>query len=168
MLRRLLRRRRRAEPLRLRPVTLGGWLAVLTAAGVGDDGDGEPPAWEAASADVEAVEAVLEEVLLNPPARYASEEARQQTAQAAFDAYAEAAARHALRAYRRIRQLERLVGHSVGGGPPRALERSLASLSGEEYAALSRLPLWEALLYLGSRALEGDLQRENRELLSLN
>jgi hypothetical protein len=169
-LRSLSRSKRSSSPsgstvsLRLKPVTLSLWLAVLTAAGTGDDGEGELPEWDASSADLDEVEAVLQAALAEPPSRYVSAETLRATAQAAFDAVCEAATRDTERASRRVRQLERLVGYAAPRGR-RALERSFADLSPADYAAVSRLPLWEAMLYLGARGVETGLRKENDELL---
>jgi hypothetical protein len=151
---------------------------VLTAAGTGDDGEGEAPRFDPAAAfrdpktglrdraaEVEACEAVLAEAVVEPPVRFESEHALRATAAAAFEAVAAEAGRQTERAYRRLHRLEKLTGHAVRGGGRKALERSLAGLGGADYAALSRLPLWEALLLLGARALEQDLERERREVM---
>lgn len=161
-----IRGRSRSEKvsLRLRAVTLGLWLDVLTAAGTGDDGEGEPPQWDAGEAKIDEVEAVLAAALAEPPRSYVSAETLRATAQAAFEAVCEAAGRDTERASRRVRQIEQLVGYACPRGR-RALERSFADLAPADYAALSRLPLWEALLYLGARSTELGLRKENDGLL---
>ena len=97
---------------------------------------------------------------------YADEAALAATARAAFAAFRDAADRHQLEADVSIEAVADACLVDLGGetGERTALERGLATAFGPaEYFALLDAPLYRALLFLGHRAVQMQLDAERDE-----
>lgn len=156
---------RRRRPLTLPPLTFGLWREVRRAVGAPPKGGAPVPAWDPAAAPLADVLAVLDTVGAGGEW---SERAAREAAAVVWAVLAADAAAQLSRAAETVERIETALGNYLDDGPPTSPERGLYALDAADLDVLLGWPLWQAVEYLGVRAVEHDYQEENRRLASTN